>query len=1231
MRPIWSVVVTVLIVLPAAAAQPSRRGATHVPGEVIVKLKEGQGGTIHALAQDTATAQRDQMAISRLRTRYGLEGGAPIDRRTRQEQRYLLKTTRDVPTLCAELNRDAEIEYAQPNYHYRLCREPNDPDFADQYAHQLIQMQEAWEISTGSRAIVVAVLDTGVDVNHPDLKANIWINKGEVPGNDKDDDENGYVDDIHGWNFGDDDNKVTPTGAASFLFSHGTEVAGVIAAAGNNGRGVSGVNWHSSIMALRMGSGFTSQEVAAALDYAAANGARVVNMSFGADEFGPEGDRLVKTAIDNAYAKGVLLVASAGNSDSSRPLFPAAYYDVMAVASTNAEDNKTGHSTFGLWVDIAAPGTDIVTTDLGGEYIATAGTSFSSPYVAAVAALLFAHRPQLTHAQARAILENTTDPLNYGDLDPNLCYIGAGRVNAYQVLLAADRDYPLGEIVAPGARQTYAADGNAIELCLFVRGDSYQVDYRGYGQSDWKAIAEGVTPQDPNGFAYVSLANPGVGAYELRLRVSRGEYTHTDRKLFGVQAATSQAHWPKPEYPSDAVYEFFMGNPLCLDVNGDGRNEILQMSADYSDFLGSGKVNIWDEEGRSLRHWPVTIEYAWPTSAAVGDIDGDGDYEIVVACEYEGEVYAYHVETGRLVAGDWPAAVGGWYGWIPAGPVLADLDGDGDSEILIGLDMESADTDGLIAIQADGTFLWQRRYTSAGPISAADADKDGQVEIALCGYGPGLAGLNRFYTFLLDHEGQQITRWLGGSALGTVITDLDGDGKSEVVFCTDKEVAAGRAAGGTAWKTKVPDPLDLGGGLCVGDLNEDGLGEVYVITVVQADEFTFSRVYGFDHKGRLLTEAGYPKTVMGNPMRCVPLIADIDGDGHKELIVGSANEPIMAWEADGSVTPGFPLLGLAPDIESTPALVDLDQDGDLEIMVTADDYRFHVVDLPVPYVADKIDWGMVRHDPQNSGWTAPAPQVDPFSIPSQIKTGQRWETPLSASNPANLPLRWLARGLPDGAHFDPNGSTVSWEPRIDQAFGSYTFSLAVTDGIRQDSRTVSVEVGADAIYSTNMDTDPNWTLDKNWEWGAPVARGGILKYDPNSGHTGPKVLGAFLRGNYLNNMSKTFYATTPPIDCRGFKSIHLSFWRRLTIEWPNDQVCLQVSWDGVAWTDLWTPDQSPLMDEVWTFVDYAVPAGIGDEQPRLYFRWGLGPTNGSMAYGGWNLDNVQVTGDRISN
>jgi subtilisin family serine protease len=1245
MRLILSLAVTILMIAPTAQAQPLKSRITHVPGEVIVKLRDGQSGTIQALSQGVAASGRHEAALLRLRARYGVEGTiavGPADASSLNPQSairnpqsalpafYVLKTDRNVPALCAELNRDPEVEFAQPNYIYRICRDPNDPDFADQYAHQLIQMRMAWDISIGSRDIIIAILDTGVDVNHPDLKENIWVNQGEIPGNKVDDDGNGYVDDVHGWNFGTGDNKIVPTGSPGSTASHGTQVAGVIAAVGNNGKGVVGVNWQSSIMVLRLSLDFTSKEVSEALNYAAANGARVVNMSFGGDTFGPEGDPIVKAAIDNAFSKGVLLVASAGNSDSSRPHYPAAYHNVMAVSSTNGEDTKTGHSTFGPWVDIAAPGTDIVTTDLGNGYLATAGTSFSSPYVAAVAALLFAHRPLLTPIEARAILEGTTDPIYYGDLDPNLCYIGTGRVNAYRTLLDADQDYPLGEIVVPGPRQTYAADVNRIDLTVFVHGDSYQLDYRLFGQADWTAISQGVPPADPNGFVYASLANPGVGTYEVRLVVRRGALTHADRAVFAIELAPEHASWPKPKEVAEDSEEYFIGNPVCLDLNGDGRNEIIQASLDYTDsYWGTGKINVWSEDGNSLPNWPVIMEEALPTSIAIGDIDGDGDYEVVAACEYEGAVYAYHAQSGQIVDGNWPAFVGGWYGYIAAGPVLADLDGDGVSEILVALDEESRDTDGLIALRGDGTPLWQRRYTSEGPISVADFNKDGKPEIGLCGYGPGL---DKVYTFILDSQGQQLARWKGGSKKGTAVADLNADGKPELIFCTEEDVQAVRAEGTTPvtlWKAKVPAPFDTKGGLCVGDLDGDGLSEVYINNYVEADGFIYSQIYGFDSKGKPLTNAGFPKTMMGDPTRCIPLIADIDGDGSKELVVSTYAEPMMAWEADGSVTPGFPTLNLNADMEITPTLADFDQDGDLELMLGADDYRFHVLDLGSPDGPGKVDWGMARHDPQNSGWTAAVPQLDPIAAPAEIQPGQRLQVQVTATNPANLPLSWSVGNLPEGAYYDTQTHTLLWKPAADQAFGTYTFSFLVTDGIRQNGRGVSVAVVPNAIYAASMDTDPNWTLDPGWAWGTPAGKGS-WNGDPNTGHTGPNVLGYALEGDYADNLAQTSYATTGPIDCRGYKNIRLSFWRWLGVEAPYDYACVQVSGDGTNWIDLWTTGASHVSDDNWQLVEYAVPAGIAEGQAQVYFRWGLGPTDDLITYPGWNLDDVQVVGDKIA-
>jgi len=1231
--------------------------SAYVPGEVIVKLREGRAGGVRLLS--LAETSEDKGVLLRIKASYGLSDDRPVfrgvkgrehesTRRRRTEETrsssvvrrlssyrlYLFRTDKDVRAVCAELGDDPDIKYAQPNYIYERCGDPNDPEFADQYAHQLIQMSDAWDISTGSRDVVVAVLDTGVDVNHPDLKDNIWVNEDETPNNGVDDDNNGYIDDVSGWNFEHDNNDVTPELSWYELEGHGTQVSGVIAGTGNNGTGVCGVNWTGSIMALRMSLDVTSAEVAAGLDYAAANGADIVNMSFGSSDFAPEGDPAVKEAIDNAYAQGVLLVASAGNDDTALPNYPAAYYNVMAVSSTDGLDIKTGHSSFGHWVDIAAPGTDIVTTDLDSKYIATAGTSFSGPYVAAVGALVMSHKPDLTHAQVRAVLENTTDPVQYGAMDPSLGYVGTGRVNAYKALLESERRHPFGEIVEPRPQQTLPSDDNDVAVTLLVQGDSYQLELSPYGQNDWVPLSDGSSTPDANGFVHVSLANPGMGVFDLRLTVTTDGHAHMDRKLFAVELAPSLAPWPKPDMPEDPLElpdELYLGSPLCLDVDGDGRNEIVQSSMVWNDFTYDGKIAIWRDDGTPLDGWPAPVgETFWgplvASGLSVGDIDGDGDYELVAVDDYEVMATAMHIETGKPVEGDWPIEVGDFSAYIIGSPLLADLDGDGDSEIIIGHDAESPDTDGLFAIQGDGSFLWQRRYVTWGPMSVADFDKDGDVEIALSGYGPGIT---RATTFILDHNGQQIRRWRGGSYKGTAIGDLDADGEPELVFCTEDSVMAVHIDGSKLWEAEIVEWVSEYGAMCIGDIDSDGLSEVYVSSYIEEDGFAYTLVHAFDYEGRLLSEAGFPKTLMGDPWDCSPLVGDIDGDGQKELVVGSAGAATMAWEADGTVVAGFPMLGLALDYNSSPALEDLDGDGDLEIIANGFDYQFHVIDLPGTYDPALIDWGMSRHDAQMSGWALPSPRLDPISVPDQVYPGQKIEALLAASYPTGVTTHLVTSSLPEGASYDSDNSTIYWEPTLDQAFRSYTFGFTLTDGIRQDSRTATVEVIPNAIYHTRMDTNPGWTLDTGWDWGQPLYRGIGVNHDPAGGHTDENVIGYALWGDYRSNVRETKYATTQAVDCRGFKDVRVSFWRWLGIEAPGDQASVQVSNDGVTWTDLWAAGDTAVLDEAWQFVDYVVPAGIADNRPNVYFRWGIGPTDGSLNNAGWNIDDVQITGDPI--
>jgi subtilisin family serine protease len=1219
------------ITAPGAAAGPVLPSLPNYrPGEVIVKLKESRAGGIQASSQ-AAALQKVQASLLRLRDKYGVEDRGAVFKRTREGLRYhVLKTQRSVLAVCAELNVDPDVGYAQPNYIYHICRTPNDPKFPDQYAHQLIQMEDAWDISTGSRDVVVAVLDTGVDVNHPDLKDNIWVNPNEIPGNGIDDDGNGYVDDVHGWNFESDNNHLIPTVTYDETVGHGTWVSGVIAGVGNNDKGVCGVNWQCSIMALRMSLYVTSAEVAEGLDYAAANGADILNMSFGADEFGPGGDLIVHEAIDNAFDQGVLLVSSAGNSNTDRVSYPAAYYNVMAVSATDAEDVKTEYSMFGPWVDIAAPGTDIVTTALGGEYLYTAGTSFSSPYVAAVAALVLAHRPELTNVELRAILENTTDPVYYGQVDPDYCYIGTGRVNAFTALENADVRFPLGEIVAPGQAEVFARDTNSVDVVLFVHGDSYRLEYSPYANKSWTLISEGAGPTDPNGLVQVPFAVPAAGVYDLRLSVTSDGYTHTDRKVFSVGTAVAQEHWPKPESLDDiSSIETFYGNAICMDVDGDGRNEIIQASLTY-DLLfwwEMAQLNVWREDGTSLPGWPVSLPEAYdPPLCAVGDIDGDGDYEIVGSCNYDDLVYAWHAENGQLVEGEWPVPVGDYfYGEIVGTPLLADLDGDGDSEVIVGLASSSSSSrDNLYALQGDGSVLWSRRFSPIGPMSVADFDRDGNVDIAMCGYGPGMSTP---YTYILDKNGQQVKRWRGGNPRGTVATDLDGDGQLELIFCTEDSVQAVRINGSTVWTTRINDPLSDSGTMTAGDLDGDGRSEVFVNNYVQSDGFAYTLIYALDAQGRFMTDAGFPKVVIGNPRSSSLLIGDIDGDGGKELLAATAGKPTMAWEADGSTTPGYPMFNLTCEQYCSAALEDLDQDGDIELLMAGYDYRFHVVDLPGQYDAELIDWGSMRHDPQCSGSTAAGPMLEPVVAPEQVTPGQRIEFELHPSSPAGAPVHLLASNLPAGAYFDPETLTVSWKPAADQVFQTFTFSFLVTDGIRQVSRSASIEVLPSAIYYATMDADPGWQLDDGWSWSVPTGEGS-WSGDPTAGYTGESVLG-YARGDYANNLAQTRYATTGPIDCRGYKNIRLSFWRWLGIESPYDYACVQVSNDGMNWTNLWTTGVSHISDSSWQFVEYVVPAAIGDGQPTIYFRWGIGPTDASVTCPGWNIDDVQVTGDQV--
>ncbi|HWH96669.1 MAG TPA: S8 family peptidase [Baekduia sp.] len=297
----------------------------------------------------------------------------------------------------------------------------SDPRAGDQWALQgdaPMGIDSAWRQTTGAD-VTVAIIDSGIDLGHPDLVPNLWSNPGEVPGNGVDDDGNGYVDDVHGYDFVDRDG--TPQDANG----HGTHVAGIAAARGGNGIGVAGVAWRARLMAVRVldaDARGTTTAVAEGIRYAVDNGARIINLSLA----GPSSTPDLQDAVRDAQTRGVLIVVAVGNEGAdlaAAPTFPAGYAEdnVLGVAATRRDGVLSSVSDYGPGADLAAPGEEILSTALGGGYEWRTGTSMAAPQVAGALVLLAAARPDLDAAGLRAALlsgvRRTGLPVEDGALD----------------------------------------------------------------------------------------------------------------------------------------------------------------------------------------------------------------------------------------------------------------------------------------------------------------------------------------------------------------------------------------------------------------------------------------------------------------------------------------------------------------------------------------------------------------------------------------------------------------------------------------------------------------------------------------------------------------------------------------------------------------------------------------------------------------------------------------------
>ncbi|MFH1219248.1 MAG: S8 family serine peptidase [Candidatus Eisenbacteria bacterium] len=413
-----TLVILVCAALLAGSASAKEYKGSYMAGQVIVKFKS------NANAAERAAVKSDLRGNTKQRL-------SLIDAELWDISGYTVEQA------VNKYKGNSKIQYIEPNYVLFALETPNDPRFSELWglnntgqtggtADADIDAPQAWDVFTGSSSVLVCIIDTGLDYNHPDLAANAWTNPGEIAGNGIDDDGNGHIDDIHGWDFYNNDNDPFDD------HGHGTHCAGTIGGVGNNGIGVAGVNWTVKIMSCKFlssgGSGSTTGAINS-IEYALT----IPNLKIMSNSWGGGGfSQALMDAITAAYNHGVLFVCAGGNyvgNTDITPNYPSCYNvpNVMSIGATDHNDEIADFSAYGaVTVDFFAPGVDILSTTPGNTYSVFSGTSMACPHTAGVAALVWGKYPGMTCDQIKALLMNTVDP------KPQLagmCVTG-GRLNA---------------------------------------------------------------------------------------------------------------------------------------------------------------------------------------------------------------------------------------------------------------------------------------------------------------------------------------------------------------------------------------------------------------------------------------------------------------------------------------------------------------------------------------------------------------------------------------------------------------------------------------------------------------------------------------------------------------------------------------------------------------------------------------------------------------------------------
>lgn len=609
--------------------------------------------------------------------------------------------------------------------------EPNDPGYSFQWYLEKINAPKAWEITTGDKNIVIAFIDSGVYIDHPDLKKNIWVNMDEIGGDNVDNDQNGYVDDIHGWNFIDLNNNPSPKVDKNCLnkdgtinekcnlgINHGTITAGVAAAVGNNNQGIAGIAWNVKVMPLKvldgMGNG-ENRKVIEAVNYAVNNGADIINLSLVGDEYSEN----TEMALQNAYERGVIIVAAAGNKEGGGvnidkyPKYPICYKGknganiVLGIAGTDRDDKLALFSNYGTHcVDVVAPAVDFYSTSffepaypgLEAYYSGLwSGTSLSTPLVAGLAALVKASHPGFSNREIYNLIINNADET--GDK-----YLGAGRINVANTLLNSNANKKISStsyILAVPAKMATS------EIRKFRTDGIFLNSFTAYEEKFLNGASINAGDIDGDGKKEILTAKNFGSLPEVRIFDAEGKI--------------------KKEFL--AYSEKFKGglNISSGDFNNDGIDEIIT-GAGYG---GGPQVRIFDTNGKiKLQFFAYKEKFHGGITVAAGDVDGDGITDIVTGAGKGGRAQIRIFNSKGIAKSQFFAYNDKFFGGVNV--ACGDLDNDGRDEIITsplsngGPHIRVFDADGNLESEF---FAYDRNFLGGVNIAVGDIDNNGFDEV----------------------------------------------------------------------------------------------------------------------------------------------------------------------------------------------------------------------------------------------------------------------------------------------------------------------------------------------------------------------------------------------------------------------------------------------------------------------------------------------------------------------